>query len=309
MRATPIGAFGHDGLGLAVTASLVGILALTLTVVAGPALDEYLWDIPDAATVRASTEPATLPGEPDAASLAARPLIARPVVVLYGDSLAWEARDHFAAAFAGRPDVRVVTRTFGGTAICDWLEVMRHDVADLAPGAVILELSGNASTACMHDAGGRPLTGAALVDRYQADAESAMDVFAPTGARVYLVSAPAPRSSDEHGAYQGGRLDSLYRSLAASSPEHAEFVDAGAAVLDGGRWTPTLPCLPAEPCDGAPDEPGRPVNVVRAPDGIHFCPVGQDADRGVTADCPVWSSGAFRFGSAMAGPVLAALTA
>src|SRR5690606_22920164 len=153
MRATPIGAFRPDGFGLAVTASVVGILVVTLTMVARPALDEVLQVTHGVPAVRESSQPTSAPTASDvAASLAAEPPIVQPVVVLYGDSLAWEAREHFAAAFHGRPDVRVVTRTFGGTAICDWLDVMRDDVDELAPGAVILESSGNALTSCMRDA-------------------------------------------------------------------------------------------------------------------------------------------------------------
>ena len=52
----------------------------------------------------------------------------------------------------------------------------------------------------------------------------------------------------------------------------------------------------------------RPLSLVRAPDGVHFCPAGKDAHRGVTATCPVWSSGAYRYGSAMAQPVVLDLT-
>ncbi|HVM67739.1 MAG TPA: hypothetical protein VMU14_22890 [Acidimicrobiales bacterium] len=75
----------------------------------------------------------------------------------------------------------------------------------------------------------------------------------------------------------------------------------------GGRWTETLPCLPGEPCTGGRDANGTPVNVVRAPDGAHFCPGAPAAVRGVTAGCPVWSSGSWRFGNAMAAPVIAEL--
>jgi hypothetical protein len=69
--------------------------------------------------------------------------IARPLVILYGDSLAWEAEDSFVGAFAGQRGVEVLTRTHGGTAICDWLDEMQDDAARLAPGAVVLEFSGN----------------------------------------------------------------------------------------------------------------------------------------------------------------------
>ena len=47
----------------------------------------------------------------------------RPLVILYGDSLAWEARDYFRFTLtAAGADVEV--RTMGGTAICDFLETM-----------------------------------------------------------------------------------------------------------------------------------------------------------------------------------------
>jgi hypothetical protein len=71
-------------------------------------------------------------------------------------------------------------------------------------------------------------------------------------------------------------------------------------VLDHGQYTDSLPCLPNEPCTG-PVIHGVRTNRVRAPDGVHFCPVTVLG----RAPCPVWSSGAFRFGAAMAAPVIA----
>jgi hypothetical protein len=96
----------------------------------------------------------------------------------------------------------------------------------------------------------------------------------------------------------------MYAAMARSSP-YGRYTDAGASVLSRGRWTETLPCLPAEPCTGGRNTNGTPVNVVRAPDGGHFCPGAPAAVRGVTAACPVWDSGAWRFGNAMAAPVIA----
>src|SRR4029450_3229732 len=54
-------------------------------------------------------------------------------VILYGDSLAFEARDAFALSLQSGGDVEVVDRTFGGTAICDRLDRMRQDLHDLQP--------------------------------------------------------------------------------------------------------------------------------------------------------------------------------
>ena len=111
-----------------------------------------------ALVVASGSEASDATPDTDGTDAGSGPEITRPVVVLYGDSLAWESREHFAAAFAGRTDVQVHTRTLGGTAICDWLDVMRADAVELAPGAVVIEFSGNALTPCMQDAHGEPLT-------------------------------------------------------------------------------------------------------------------------------------------------------
>jgi hypothetical protein len=234
--------------------------------------------------------------------------LSRPVVVLYGDSLAWESRDDFALAFAGHPGVQLVVRTFGGTAICDWLSTMAQDAATLRPGAVVVEFSGNALTPCMQDAAGTPLSGDAYFQRYGSDAEAVVTTFLPTGAQLFFAGAPISRSASEQGDFRGGRLNTMYAQVAAAH-DGVGYVDAGAAVLDAGRWTASLPCLAFEPCTGGLDASGRAVNIVRAPDGGHFCPVAEKAVRGVTSTCPVWSSGAFRYGSALARPVVDRLPA
>ena len=43
---------------------------------------------------------------------------------------------------------------------------------------------------------------------------------------------------------------------------------------------------------------------MRAPDSVHFCPNGPEAVNGVTVPCTVWSSGAYRYGIAMAAPII-----
>jgi hypothetical protein len=250
------------------------------------------------------TESAVDPADPD--DDARR--LARPVVVLYGDSLAWEARHAFALAFADRADVRVEMRTFGGTAICDWFDAMADDAVDLVPGMVVLEFSGNSFTPCMYDSEGRPMSGAAVADRYAVDVERAIAMFAAIGTQVVLAGAPvslAEAGRVEHGA---GGMNPLYRRVALAHP-NVRYVDAGAAVLADGHWTATLPCIPGEPCTGGVDTEGTGVNVVRSADGLHFCPASIDAVRGVTGDCPVWASGAFRFGAALAAPVIESLDA
>ena len=255
----------------------------------------------------------TSPPAPDTAALAEPSLLAppvvdaigpltRPVVVLYGDSLAWESRQAFTEWLTDRPGVEVTTRTFGGTAICDWLDQMAADAVSLAPGIVVVEFSGNSFTRCMQDAAGMPLIGDAVTERYLVDAAAVIALFAPIGTKVVFAGAPVSGPT----AAVVGRMNSLYADL-ADRHDGVWYEDAGAAVLDDGSYTISLPCLSSEPCEGGYNSDGLAVNVVRAPDGIHFCPVSGEAVAGVTDNCPVWSSGAYRYGRAMAQPVIEAL--
>jgi hypothetical protein len=227
--------------------------------------------------------------------------------ILYGDSLGWESQAFFVAALARAGITEVTTRTFGGTAICDWIAPMRLDAATLRPDAVVVEFIGNALTPCMRAAGGAALSGSAYFQKYATDAAAVLQIFASGHALVIFIGTPISLSAQRVHNPTNAILRTLYASVAHSSP-YGRYVDAGASVLLNGRWTETLPCLPTEPCTGGLDPGGTPVNVVRAPDGAHFCPGAPAAVRGVTDTCRVWSSGAWRFGNAMAAPVISALT-
>ena len=230
------------------------------------------------------------------------PVLSRTRVLLYGDSLAWESQTPFAAALTSAGVGQVTTRTFGGTAICDWFAQMRADETALRPDAVVLEFSGNALTPCMRGPDGAPLTGLGYFYKYAADAQAALRIFTPSGALVYFAGAPISHRAELAHDPTTPALHAIYRNVAASSPL-GRYIDAAAVVTDHGAWTATMPCLGGEPCTGGRDASGTAVNVVRAPDGAHFCPGAPAAVRGVTLTCPVWSSGAWRFGTAMADPV------
>jgi hypothetical protein len=222
-------------------------------------------------------------------------------VQLWGDSLAAEARQNFVAelAFRTRGKLHVDTHTFGGTATCDWLPNIEAEAR--APiAAAVLEFSGNALTKCMTSPEGRPLRGAAYVAAYRQATLTAIRALHAAGARVYLVGAPRAKTTSAHGT--GLQLRALYVSLAATLND-VVFVDAGAAVLTpAGAWTETMPCLAGE---GIAQGCVAGRIIVRAPDGVHFCPGAGPAVRGVTSDCPRYSSGSVRFGRAMADAVLA----
>jgi len=275
---------------LLATLGLLGVLAVTGPAVAGASESS---EPKLASAPRSATRPEALAVAPDQAT-----------IVLYGDSLAWEARDHFRDALVAAGVGNVSTFTFGGTAICDWLDEMRADAARLRPSAVVVEFSGNALTPCMMDAAGQSLavSPSAYHGKYAADAHEVVSIFSATGTRVYFAGAPKTLRAEEIGDPESGWLNTLYAEVARD--DHARYVDAGAAVLDHGHWTDTLPCLATEPCTGGTDAESNAINVVRAPDGGHFCPGATDAQRGVTDTCPVWASGAYRYGRAMAGPVI-----
>ena len=225
-------------------------------------------------------------------------------VSLYGDSLAFQAQDSFKQALTQAGSVSVQTFTFGGTAICDWFTQMQTDAETRRPEAVVVEFSGNTFTPCMRDGVGQPLAGASKLEKYRADAQEVINIFSAVGAQIYFVGAPISRAAAEAHSADWNQLNSLYATLSGQRPD-VTYIDAGDAVEDHGAYTDTLPCLADEPCTGGVDALGRRVNVVRAPDGVHFCPNASGAVLGVTADCPVWSSGAFRYGRAMAAPVVA----
>ena len=221
-------------------------------------------------------------------------------VVLYGDSLAAQAAPFFRALVTAHKKADLQIKATPGTAICDWLPDMARTVRRFRPDAVVVEFSGNNLTSCTHDkTTGQPLTGDALVARYRDDAEQATTTLTRYGATVYWVGAPADRTASL--SQSSPRIKSIYQDL-PSRDSHVRFVDAGQAVLDQGQYTDYLPCLPNEPCTG-PVSNGVRTDRVRAPDGVHFCPVAITGN----AACPVWSSGAFRFGAAMAAPVIADL--
>jgi hypothetical protein len=242
----------------------------------------------DAGAGATITAPASAPGAAFDRATIGQP--SRPArVLLYGDSLASQAHYAF-ALLLGIDHVTVQTRTFPGTALCDWLPQMAATVQTFKPDVVVVEFSGNNLTACITSRVAPGSSRAAVATAYRADAIQAAAILSSRGARVIFTGAPVTVASQDR------TMQDMYAALAASLP-HTSFVDTGLAVAPDGHFTWTLPCLAHEPgCSNG-------VVVVRAPDGVHFCPAGPPS---VTGSCPVWSGGAFRFGAAMAAAAIAA---
>jgi hypothetical protein len=175
---------------------------------------------------------------------------------MYGDSLLEQAS----------PYVRSTdqVRAFGGTALCDWIDNMAQAAAIEQPQVMVVEFVGNDLTQCMSGSNSPDQVRA----KYEADAAALkrqVDVPILWVGPPQFRNGPPPTS---------GLFDSEPR-----------FVDAGAALLDDGRYTDTLPCLPDEGADRGCKN-GR--IAVRAADGAHF---GTSAGR--------YSSGGRRFADAI----------
>ena len=210
---------------------------------------------------------------------------------LFGDSLGYQAEPYLDMFFTQAGNYSVSNNTFGGTATCDWLTKMAAAAAD-HPQAAVLVFSGNAFTPCMN---GVALRSPAYYDLYTTDTEQAIGIFSAVGTHIFLVGTPIDQSS----LAGWDRLDDIYRQLAQANPLAVTYVNAGAAVESPtGAFTWDLPCMSIEPSCGA-----NGTNVVRSPDGIHFCPDGTPSTRGVTGPCDEYSPGAFRFALSIVGAV------
>jgi hypothetical protein len=213
-------------------------------------------------------------------------------IALYGDSIVSEAAQDF-SFLAGESGASVRVRTYPGTAICDYFSSMAADAQGWQPTVAVLAFSGDAFTPCM---GGVQLGTLQYYSRYRDDAQWAISILRSAGARVVLVGLPLDLSPSL--SQNASSLNDIYQSLSVSNPS-VTYDDAGQALTANGRFAWTLPCLPGEPCTGPSG-----TNVVRAPDGIHFCPDGKTTLVGSLEECDVYSSGAVRFAAAMLAPAL-----
>jgi hypothetical protein len=215
-----------------------------------------------------------------------------PRIIVYGDSLVSETATDF-VSLANDYGASAEIRTYPGTATCDWLATMAADAQAWQPTAVVLAFSGDDFSPCMT---GDRLGTPQYYAKYRSDTQTAISIFRAVGTKVVLAGLPLDASAGL--SLNVTQLNQLYQSLAAGNVG-VTYDDAGQAVEADGQFTWTLPCLPDEPCTG-PDG----TNVVRSPDGIHFCPDGHTTLVGALEECDVYSSGALRFAAAMLAPAL-----
>jgi hypothetical protein len=202
-------------------------------------------------------------------------------LVVVGDSLAEATEPVIRYATPGKMFVR---KFFGGTAPCDWLD---DDLEATPTTVVVITFTGNNLTPCMLDGAGARLIDEPLVEKYRADVGVLIEHARASGAWVVLVGQPLRHPSFDADLEVEG-INAVYRQYATTMSE-VSYVDAGQFVeTPDGAYTDRLPCAEFD-TDCAPDG----TTVVRG-DGVHFCPIVE------VSPCPVWSSGAVRFGFGIA---------
>jgi hypothetical protein len=233
-------------------------------------------------------------------------------VELWGDSFSAQASTYFDYFIGLNGKAVGRTHAFGGSALCDWFADMRAETnpanpAGFHPQAVVIQFSGDAFTPCMKGPNGQPLSGQAAINKYASDAAMVIAFFSSQHIPVYFVSTPIIWADAKNGVVGMTPLGRMFSTLPARYPGiGVHFIDAAAAVEWHGHYSATLPCLPWETCTGRwPD--GTKTVVVRQADGVHFCPVKEVPIPGNPfglQQCPVYMGGAFRFVTAITGPIL-----
>lgn len=210
-------------------------------------------------------------------------------VKLYGDSLVYDSAKYWGDLMAESGRFEARQTGYPGTNTCDAFEQMEEDRDEFRPDIVAIAFGGNDSTPCMRHEDGSKLTRQEFLAKFRADTEQALEIVGDD-VTVYLFAPPAMPDGQE------AELHDIYREIAAGR-DRVRYRDAGRLVSPDRTWVETLPCLPDEiegeggkECSG-PVVDGVPSNVVRAWDGVHFCPVNP----GWGKPCAVYASGAYRF--------------
>lgn len=223
-----------------------------------------------------------------------------PRVSLYGDSIALEAAKWVKASLTRTRAVQFTDRSLPASSPCDWQSTATQEANTAAPDSIIVEVFGTNMSRCQLDAKGKRAAdgSAAYMSRYGQDLENFVNAFQDTKTQIFLASAPPARNDvSRTGVSHKQAMVALLRRIASAHP-NVTFVDAGAAVeAAGGGYARSLPCLPTEQC---PNRPAAGFAIMRALDGLHFCPTVLHATMSSLRSCPQVPLGAIRYAEALA---------
>ena len=256
-------------------------------------------------------------------------------ILAVGDSILNEAKYPLTQALDATGKARVTSHALSGSALCSWFDdslgrgirwdqALKRSVATLKPHAIIMQFWGNddafGTNPCM---AARRRGTREYFAKYEGDTYRAMQLI-QEGARqagiamplvFWVKQPPQPPLGGVIIERTPRELDNRYYYGVGDLRGRARFPDAGrevsAAMLGGDRYgyVLELPCLFFETADKQQCGVEAPPGYNRVRDhalsfgderGIHFCPVGANLD----GTCSVFSSGALRYGYAIANDII-----
>ena len=205
-----------------------------------------------------------------------------PTVIVYGDSLSSEASGQLDSQLqTAFPGWRVIVRSQGGAALCDYKPQMQDD-ATLEADLVIIQFSGNYFTPCANGS----------VDNYFWDAGWTINLWHERNTPVLFVGGLSRVGQPAGIGTTGGTFKWWAEYTAAWG---TRFVDASTFLVEDGIYKQTLPCYASEEesCTADNDR----INA-RNTDGSHLCNALGSGGLG-NIPCPDYASGAYRFALAI----------
>jgi hypothetical protein len=212
--------------------------------------------------------------------------------LIYGDSLTMESRYVIAGQALKKKGWNIVSRAYGGTGPCDWIQWLPADLAQWHPSVVAISTAGNAGqTTCMN---GTVIGSPDYFDKYRQHLDTFFALVTQTGARLVYFNAPPFGDPARDAAARmlnqiAVELAYKYRGVSVSGTIRSTF--------GGNKYTAYKKCLATETAAQGCVNGLIPIRTVPpAPDaGLHLCPTGL-LGTPVIATCPEYSSGEVRWG-------------
>lgn len=215
--------------------------------------------------------------------------------LIYGDSLTLEAKPVIVAKFAPKTSWRVRVQAIPGVALCEYTASLTADLAQYHPAVVTVETHGgdlDPISGCYPD--GMVRDSPEYYEYYRGQLAAIFTVVRATGAKMVFFATPPDKSAASQ--LEQTTLTAIAYEEAAKVPG-TSIAYGGRNALGGKTWRASLKCLVAEV--GLLDCVGGRIPV-RAPDTVHFCPAGYPDFFSFFAGCTLYSSGALRYGKALA---------
>jgi hypothetical protein len=222
-------------------------------------------------------------------------------VVYYGDSLTSEAHWQITSQYATKSGWVLHLAYLSGIPLCNLIPVIQNDIATLHPYRIVIETFGNVGTSCTEEPDGSQIAYGSpdWLALYQSNFETILATTDAAGTRVTLVDSPMTSTPGLNTAETA--LNGLMSTEAQAHHKVSVAPGPSNAVETNGQYTLTKPCTTAEKADpnSGCGTPKKGQIIVRAPDGVHFCPVGYPDGSDGSEPCAVYSSGAVRYGNGM----------